>query len=47
VRARCDPRHRGHVDHGKTTPVRALTGVEPDRLAEERRRGMTIKVGFA
>jgi selenocysteine-specific elongation factor len=37
----------GHVDHGKTTLVRALTGVEPDRLAEERRRGMTIDLGFA
>lgn len=37
----------GHVDHGKTTLVRALTGVETDRLAEERRRGMTIDLGFA
>ena len=37
----------GHVDHGKTTLVRALTGVETDRLAEERRRGMTIELGYA
>ncbi|MDQ6874378.1 MAG: selenocysteine-specific translation elongation factor [Actinomycetota bacterium] len=37
----------GHVDHGKSTLVRALTGVEPDRWAEERRRGMTIDLGFA
>jgi selenocysteine-specific elongation factor len=37
----------GHVDHGKSTLVRALTGMEPDRLAEERRRGMTIDLGFA
>lgn len=37
----------GHVDHGKTALVRALTGVETDRLAEERRRGMTIDLGFA
>ncbi|WP_344809711.1 selenocysteine-specific translation elongation factor [Microlunatus ginsengisoli] len=37
----------GHVDHGKTTLVRALTGMEPDRLAEERRRGMTLDLGFA
>lgn len=36
----------GHVDHGKSTLVRALTGVEPDRLAEERRRGLTIELGF-
>ena len=37
----------GHVDHGKSTLVRALTGMEPDRFAEERRRGMTIDLGFA
>ncbi|GAA0909776.1 selenocysteine-specific translation elongation factor [Virgisporangium ochraceum] len=36
----------GHVDHGKSTLVRALTGMEPDRLVEERRRGMTIELGF-
>lgn len=37
----------GHVDHGKTTLVRALTGMEPDRWAQERQRGMTIDLGFA
>jgi selenocysteine-specific elongation factor len=37
----------GHVDHGKSTLVAALTGMEPDRLAEERRRGLTIELGFA
>jgi selenocysteine-specific elongation factor len=37
----------GHVDHGKTALVRALTGVAGDRLAEERRRGMTIDLGYA
>ena len=37
----------GHVDHGKSTLVRALTGMEPDRLAEERRRGLTIDLGYA
>jgi selenocysteine-specific elongation factor len=37
----------GHVDHGKTTLVHALTGVDTDRLAEEKRRGMTIDLGFA
>ncbi|WP_433188825.1 selenocysteine-specific translation elongation factor [Actinoallomurus sp. CA-150999] len=37
----------GHVDHGKSTLVRALTGMEPDRWAEERRRGMTIGLGYA
>ncbi|MDP9432601.1 MAG: selenocysteine-specific translation elongation factor [Actinomycetota bacterium] len=36
----------GHVDHGKSTLVRTLTGMEPDRWAEERRRGMTIDLGF-
>ena len=36
----------GHVDHGKSTLVRALTGMEPDRWAEERRRGMTIDLGL-
>lgn len=37
----------GHVDHGKTALVRALTGIETDRLEEERRRGITIVLGFA
>jgi selenocysteine-specific elongation factor len=37
----------GHVDHGKSTLVRALTGMEPDRFDEERRRGLTIDLGFA
>jgi selenocysteine-specific elongation factor len=36
----------GHVDHGKSTLVRALTGMEPDRLEEERRRGLTIELGY-
>ena len=37
----------GHVDHGKSTLVRALTGIEPDRLKEEKEREMTIDLGFA
>jgi len=37
----------GHVDHGKTSLVRALTGVDTDRLEEEKRRGITIELGFA
>jgi selenocysteine-specific elongation factor len=37
----------GHIDHGKTSLVRALTGIDTDRLPEERRRGMTIELGFA
>jgi len=37
----------GHVDHGKTSLVRALTGVETDRWTEERERGLTIDIGFA
>ena len=37
----------GHVDHGKSTLVRVLTGMEPDRWAEERRRGLTLDLGFA
>ena len=37
----------GHVDHGKSTLIAALTGIDPDRWAEERRRGLTIDLGFA
>jgi selenocysteine-specific elongation factor len=37
----------GHVDHGKSSLVRALTGTDPDRLEEERRRGLTIELGYA
>src|SRR5262249_12130427 len=37
----------GHIDHGKSTLVRALTGKDPDRLPEEKRRGITIDLGFA
>jgi selenocysteine-specific elongation factor len=37
----------GHVDHGKSALVKALTGIDPDRLAEEKERGMTIDLGFA
>src|SRR6186997_2998975 len=37
----------GHVDHGKSTLVRALTGIDPDRLAEEKAREMTIDLGYA
>src|SRR5918998_5978995 len=37
----------GHVDHGKSTLVQALTGIDPDRLQEEKARGMTIDLGFA
>ena len=37
----------GHIDHGKTTLVRALTGVDTDRLPEEKKRGITIELGFA
>ena len=37
----------GHVDHGKSSLVKALTGTDPDRLKEERERGITIDLGFA
>src|SRR5450432_729664 len=37
----------GHIDHGKTALVRALTGIDTDRLEEEKRRGITIDLGFA
>jgi selenocysteine-specific elongation factor len=37
----------GHIDHGKSTLIHALTGIDPDRLEEEKRRGMTIDLGFA
>jgi selenocysteine-specific elongation factor len=37
----------GHIDHGKSTLVRALTGIDPDRLKEEQERGITIDLGFA
>src|SRR3569833_290174 len=37
----------GHIDHGKTALVRALTGIDTDRLPEEKRRGITIDLGFA
>ena len=37
----------GHIDHGKTTLVRALTGVDTDRLPEEKQRGISIELGYA
>jgi selenocysteine-specific elongation factor len=37
----------GHIDHGKSTLITAVTGIDPDRLEEEKRRGMTIDLGFA
>src|SRR5687768_6124010 len=37
----------GHIDHGKTSLVKALTGVDTDRLPEEKKRGITIELGFA
>ena len=37
----------GHVDHGKTSLVNALTGIDTDRLKEEKQRGLTIDLGFA
>src|SRR5512143_1937519 len=37
----------GHIDHGKSSLVRALTGTDPDRLPEEKQRGITIDLGYA
>ena len=37
----------GHIDHGKTSLINALTGIDTDRLPEEKRRGITIELGFA
>ena len=37
----------GHIDHGKTTLIQALTGIQCDRLTEEKKRGITIELGFA
>ena len=37
----------GHIDHGKSAIVKRLTGTDPDRLPEEKSRGMTIDLGFA
>ena len=37
----------GHIDHGKTSLIRSLTGIETDRLKEEKTRGITIELGFA
>ena len=37
----------GHIDHGKTALIKALTGINTDRLKEEKRRGITIELGFA
>ena len=37
----------GHIDHGKTSLVRALTGIDTDRLKEEKDRGISIELGFA
>ena len=37
----------GHVDHGKSSLVRSLTGIDPDRFSEEKKRGLTIDLGFA
>lgn len=37
----------GHVDHGKTALIKALTGIDTDRLQEEKKRGITIELGFA
>ena len=37
----------GHIDHGKTSLIKALTGIDTDRLKEEKQRGITIELGFA
>jgi selenocysteine-specific elongation factor len=37
----------GHIDHGKSSLIKAMTGIDPDRLPEEAERGMTIDLGFA
>ena len=37
----------GHIDHGKTTLLKTLTGIDTDRLEEEKRRGISIEIGFA
>ena len=37
----------GHVDHGKTELIKALSGIDTDRLKEEKKRGITIELGFA
>jgi selenocysteine-specific elongation factor len=37
----------GHIDHGKTTLIKNLTGIDTDRLEEEKRRGISIELGFA
>mgnify|MGYP000630768585 CR=1 FL=1 len=37
----------GHIDHGKSALVESITGIDPDRLPEEKKRGMTIDLGFA
>jgi selenocysteine-specific elongation factor len=37
----------GHIDHGKTSLIKALTGIDTDRLKEEKERGITIELGFA
>src|ERR1700723_2571246 len=46
-----DPKHiivgtAGHIDHGKSSLIKALTGTDPDRLEEEKRKGITIELGF-
>src|SRR5712664_4796391 len=47
MRTLCVVGTAGHIDHGKSALVKALTGIDPDRLEEEQRRGMTIDLGFA